>query len=73
MSEPPDTTTRYLLGELPEADRTAFEEAYFGDPQKFAAVSEAESALVDDYVRGQLPADVRRRFERAYLSNPRLL
>lgn len=61
---------RYLLGELPEADRTTLEERYFQDEELFESVREAEHALVDDYVAGRLGAGDHASFERHYLSTP---
>ena len=62
--------TRYLLGELSDDERTAFEEHYVADPSIFDEVAKAESDLVDDYVRGNLAREVRERFERVYLAHP---
>jgi hypothetical protein len=64
-------TTRYLLGELPAEEQAAFEKAYFEDPRVFAEVSDAETALIDDYVRGRLSPEMRGRFEQVYLADPR--
>jgi hypothetical protein len=63
-------TTRYLLGELPAEEQAAFEQAYFEDPRVFAEVSDAETALIDDYVRGRLSPEIRGRFEQVYLADP---
>ena len=71
MNESTPTITRYLLGELPEGERSALEERYFADPRVFDEITAAETALVDDYVRGRLPADLRRRFEQTYLTDAR--
>jgi hypothetical protein len=54
---------RYLLGDLPEAEREALEQAYFADEGRLAEVWEVENQLVDDYVRGMLPRAERERFE----------
>jgi hypothetical protein len=62
---------RYLLGELPEAEQTALEEAFFADDEKFAQVWEAENDLVDRYVRGRLTRRERASFERHYLQSAR--
>jgi hypothetical protein len=64
-------STRYLLGELTDAEQSAFEAAYFGDVRLFEEVSEAEHALVDDYARDRLPPEIRARFEQVYLTGPR--
>ncbi len=70
MNDSKRTMTRYLLGELSEAEQTALEEEYFGDPRVFDEVATAESALVDDYVRGRLSPEARQRFEQFYLAHP---
>ena len=69
MSDSKTTMTRYLLGELPEAERTALEQACFDDPLVFAGLEESESDLIDDYVRGRLAPELRRRFEQIYLTD----
>src|SRR6266511_3274503 len=71
MNDSTHTMTRYLLGALSEAEQTALEEEYFGDPRVVDEVAKVESALVDDYVRGRLAPEARRRFEQVYLSDPR--
>src|SRR5262245_24543624 len=62
---------RYLLGELSEAEMTAFEREYMNDPDVYAQLVRSETALVDDYVRRRLPPQVRQRFEEHYLSHPK--
>lgn len=71
MSELEHTMTRYLLGELPEAEQAALEEKYFTDPQVFDQVLQAENELVDAYARGQLSPTARDRFEQYYLAHPK--
>jgi hypothetical protein len=61
---------RYLLGELPEAERSALEEEYFSDRRLFEQVAQVESELVDRYARGLLPPSARARFEQYYLAHP---
>jgi hypothetical protein len=63
--------TSYLLGELSEAEATAFEREFFAKPDVFARLVEVETGLVDDYVRRRLPPQLSARFERQYLSDPR--
>lgn len=62
--------TRYLLGELSEAEQAQLEERYFTDAQTFNQLAQLETELVDGYARGRLSTQMRERFERAYLSNP---
>jgi anti-sigma factor RsiW len=64
------TIRRYLLGELPEAERAALEEQYFSDRELFEQVARAESELVDGYTRGRLDPAERARFEGYYLAHP---
>ncbi|MDX2029219.1 MAG: hypothetical protein SF339_01020 [Blastocatellia bacterium] len=61
---------RYLLGDLPEAEREALEAQWFSDSDAFERVWESENRLVDGYVRGRLSADERARFESHYLASP---
>jgi len=61
---------RYLLGDLPEAQRTAMEDRLFADSQVFEEMWAHENQLVDDYVRGRLPGAQRERFESHYLASP---
>ena len=55
---------RYLLGELPEEERTGIEERYFLDDEEFEQFEIAEDELIDRYVRDELSAEERRRFEK---------
>jgi hypothetical protein len=60
---------RYLLGELPEAEQAALEEAYFKDQRLFDRMVEAENELVDKYARDLLSPATRERFEEYYLAH----
>jgi hypothetical protein len=71
MSESHQMLTRYLLGELSEAERQALEESYFADPRVFDELASAEDELVDAYVRDQLAPPLRQHFEQVYLTDPR--
>ena len=62
--------TRYLFGELSEAEQGQLEERYFADRQIFDQLAQLETRLLDEYARGSLPAQMHARFERAYLDNP---
>lgn len=70
MNDSKQMLTRYLLGELSEAEQAALEERYFADPRLFDEVTDAENALVDDYARDRLAPETRRRFEQHYLAHP---
>ncbi len=64
------TMTRYLLGQLPEAERDACELAWFTDKAQYVQLCEAENALIDDYVRGGLRGAERALFEQHFLTIP---
>jgi anti-sigma factor RsiW len=70
MPELEQTMTRYLLGELSEAEQTALEQKYFADSTLFDQLTRVESDLIDDYARGRLSSPMRARFEQYYLSDP---
>ncbi|MCA1815364.1 MAG: hypothetical protein LC746_02950 [Acidobacteria bacterium] len=70
MPETDETMTRYLLGELSEAEQSRLEERYFTDAQAFNQLVQLETELVDGYARDRLTPRMRARFERAYLVNP---
>jgi hypothetical protein len=55
--------TRYLLGEMSEAEQMQLEIRYFADPQMFAELCSWRNNLIDGYVAGQLPPSLRGRFE----------
>lgn len=62
---------RYLLGEMPEAERTALEQEYFNDGRLFDQMVQVENELVDKYARGLLSPPVRDSFEQYYLTHPK--
>src|SRR5215831_8928385 len=70
MSESNQALTRYLLGELSEAECSALEQRYFTDPALFDQIVEVENELADDYARGRLDVQTRQRFETHYLNHP---
>jgi hypothetical protein len=70
MDRDEDRAVRYLLDELPAADREAFEEQYFGDEEAYAALLAAEDELIDRYCEGGLGDPLRGRFEHRYLATP---
>src|SRR5262245_38462273 len=61
---------QYLLGELPEEDRTRLEERFLADDEYFAQVRTVEQDLIDEYARGELSEAERGPFERQFLSSP---
>lgn len=70
MTNSDEMMTRYLLGELSDAEQTRLEERYFTDAQTFERLVELETELVDSYARGRLSGRMRERFERVYLADP---
>jgi hypothetical protein len=73
MSGPEDENVRrYLLGEMPDRERTDFEDRCFADDNFYQTVLAAEDDLIDAYVRDELAAHAKLRFEARYLASPRL-
>jgi hypothetical protein len=68
----PDTEVfvRYLLGELPTADRDRFEDEYFADNNLHEQLLAIECELIDAYVHGDLSPSELRHFEDRYLATP---
>jgi len=61
----------FLLGQLPEAERTAIEERIFMDDLYVERLEMAEDELIDSYVEGALTETGRERFETFFLAPPR--
>lgn len=61
---------RYLLGQLPQPERSAFEEQYSADENAFEELTEVENDLIDDYVRGALSGEDRAQFLNYFLITP---
>jgi hypothetical protein len=70
MDDTEQNLIRYLLDELPEAERSSLEEAYFADPRLFDRIVEIENGLLDRYARGQLSGEISARFQKRYLNAP---
>lgn len=64
------TLTRFLLGDLPEAERERIEGALIFDSGLHERIAAVEFDLVDDYVRGRLAGEELARFESHYLASP---
>src|SRR5215470_10491503 len=62
--------TRYLLGDLPPAEKDQLEENYFVDDDLFVELLDAKDQLISDYLGGQLSPGDRERFERRFLTMP---
>jgi anti-sigma-K factor RskA len=57
-----ETCERYLLGELSEAEKEQFEEAYFADDALFEQFLAVKDELLDAFARGELAEEKRIRF-----------
>ncbi len=55
--------TRYLLGEMSEAEQMQLEAHYFADPQMFAELCSWRNHLIDSYMAGEVSPALRERFE----------
>jgi len=62
--------TRYLLGELSQAERDRFEENFFSDSDLFIELLDAKDQLISDYLNGRLSPGDRGRFEQRFLTLP---
>ena len=59
----------YLLHEMPEAERTAFAERWFNEPELYERVQMAEAELLDEFARGNVSRADRRRIEQYLLGS----
>lgn len=59
---------RFLLGEMPADERSAFEERFVADEQLFEQIRVIEDELIESYVRGTLSAAEKEKFERSILT-----
>ncbi len=62
---------QFLLGEMSDNQRNAFEEKFVADEDFFEQIRVAEDELIESYVRGTLPAAEKEKFERAFLTTER--
>lgn len=62
--------TRYLLGEMSDAERDALETAYFCDDASVEKLEFVRGCLIDRYVAGRLSEAERERFESHFLESP---
>jgi hypothetical protein len=62
--------TRYLLGDLPQAERDLLEEIFFSDNDLFIELLDAKDQLLSDYLGGRLSPDNLKRFEQCFLTLP---
>jgi hypothetical protein len=65
-----DDASRYLLHEMSDEERAAFDERLLADEELVGLVEAAEDDLFDAYARGELPEARRRRFEELLLRTP---
>ncbi len=62
--------TRYLLGQLHEAEQDRLEEEYFCNNEVFVALLDAKDQLISNYLNGKLTAEDRKQFEQHFLTLP---
>lgn len=67
---PDKELTRYLLGELSEAEKVELEDLYLADQDFFDRLLAAEDDLIDDYAQGRLSKKESRLFEQNFLTSP---
>jgi hypothetical protein len=60
---------RYLLGDLPQEERTQLENRYLTDANLFEEVLASENDLIDSYARGELTEADRHKFDAEYLKS----
>jgi hypothetical protein len=60
---------RYLLGDLPEADRQRVERECLADDELAEALTEVENDLIDSYACGELSDKQRLQFEKSFLDS----
>lgn len=65
-----ESFTRYLLGQLPEAEQDRLEEEYFCNNEVFVALLDAKDQLISNYLSGKLAAEDRKQFEQHFLTLP---
>lgn len=63
----------YLLGTLPEKERTRLEDEFFVNDASFEELEIAEDELVDAYVREELSAEERQKFRSRLMTSPRIV
>src|SRR5262249_42108658 len=64
--------SRYLLGELTEAEQEEIEEAYITDPSFLQELLAMRYELIDGFVQGSLDDSEHKRFEQRLRSSPPL-
>lgn len=59
---------RYLLKDLPDVEKSSFEEEYFENQEVFEYLLVVEDELIDEYVKGLLPIEIQEKFEKNFLT-----
>ena len=59
---------RFLLGEMPADERSAFEQNFVADENLFEQINVAEDELIESYIRATLSPAEKIKFEREFLS-----
>src|ERR1700690_3344232 len=71
MAEQPKTLMRrYLLNQLPEEERSEFEDRLFNNHDLFERLVEVENEIIDSYASGRLSQMERQRLEVQFLNAP---
>jgi tetratricopeptide (TPR) repeat protein len=71
ITENEELLTRYLLGELTEAENSRLEERYFADNSLYDELGALERDLIDRYVQIDLSDYEKEQFEKHFLSTPK--
>lgn len=61
---------KYLLGMLPDDEKSKFEDVYFENEELYEELQDAEYDLIDKYVRDELSKEEREKFELHFLFIP---
>ena len=70
-TESEEILTKYLLGELSEAEQRRIEEGYFTDSEFYEQLAALQNEMLYDYTQGKLSQEMSERFEQRYLSSSR--
>lgn len=62
---------RFLLGEMPEDERSDFEAQFIFDNELFENLRVAEDELIESYIRGTLEVSEKSKFENNFLATPK--
>ena len=66
-----ENVRRFLLNDLPEAERVEYEQSFLADEDLAAQTLVVEDELIEEYLRDELLSADRQRFETAYITHLR--